>query len=170
MPVIDRVDPGRRRLLAFVAAAPVLGVVFAGCAGDTAGKAGPTTPSDADSHARRSAIRDELALIALHTATAARHPDLAAALAPFTAHHHDHLATVEADGPLPVGADATTAPDAPAVADDPATALAAVRDAEQAAADARVADCVGAVGPRLAAVLASIAASEASHDVALEAA
>jgi hypothetical protein len=50
---------------------------------------------------------------------------------------------------------------------DPAQALAAVRIAERAAAEARVADCLRSEDPELAQLLAAVAACEAAHDVLL---
>ena len=173
-PVTQRVDDGRRRLLALVAGAPVLGaaalVALPGCAADPRPKAAPGARSslDADVKLRWRAVASEQRLLALHAATVAAHPDLEGRLAPLTAHHEEHLTVLRDDGPLPFGA----APDAPGVSapevpGEAGAALAAVAEAERAAADARVVACLAAAGPRLAAVLASIAASEAGHGVVL---
>lgn len=172
-PVTERVDDGRRRLLALVAGAPVLGAaalaVLSGCAADPRPKVAPGARAslDADVKLRWRAVRSEQTLLALHAATVAAHPDLAAALAPLTAHHEEHLAALRADGPLPFGSGDAAAPVPPEVAGDAGTALTAVADAERAAADACVVACLAAAGPQLAAVLASIAASEAGHGVVL---
>ncbi|TDD67942.1 hypothetical protein E1262_17150 [Jiangella aurantiaca] len=164
----QRVDEGRRRLLALVAGAPVLAAALAACGADPRPKAapGPRAPLDADVKLRWRAVHSEQTLLALHAATVAAYPDLAARLQPLTAHHDEHLAALRADGPLPYGGGDGTAA-APEVAADPAAALAAVADAERAAADACVVAALAAAGPRLAAVLASIAASEAGHGVVL---
>ncbi|SED73867.1 hypothetical protein [Jiangella alba] len=164
----QRVDEGRRRLLALVAGAPVLGVALAACGAEPRPKAapGPRASLDADVKLRWRAAHGEQALLALHAATVAAHPDLAERLAPLTAHHDEHLAALRADGPLPYGAGAAAAA-APSIAADADSALAAVADAERAAADACVLAALGAAGPRLAAVLASIAASEAGHGAVL---
>lgn len=125
---------------------------------------------------RESARRAEEALLALHAATVARHPDLGAELAPATGHHRRHLdaltpatgrrATAATDpgrtAPTPTPATTTTTP-APAVPDDPGAALAAVRDAESDAAAERLLDCVASTDAGLAAVLASVGAAEAAH-------
>lgn len=136
---------------------------MAGCSADTGGKATPVVRPDADARRRWAALRSEQTLLALHAATIATHPDLAAVIQPLSAHHDEHLAVLQADGPLPVAAGAVAAPVAPAVPADPAAALSAVRDAEQAASAARLVDCVAAVSAPLAALLASIAAAEAGH-------
>lgn len=167
-PVTQRVDEGRRRLLALVAGVPALGVALAACGADPRPKAapGPRAPLDADVKLRWLAVHREQTLLALHAATVAAHPDLAARLQPLTAHHDEHLAALRDDGPLPYGADAAPAA-APSVAAEPGAALAAVAEAERAAADAGVLAALTAAGPRLAAVLASVAAAEAGHRVVL---
>lgn len=166
-PVTDRVDHGRRRLLALVAAAPVAGAALSACAAEPRPKSAPGARSslDPDVKLRWRAVRAEEALLALHAATVAAHPDLAAQLAPLTAHHEAHAAALRDDGPLPFGA--SSAVGAPDVPGDAAAALAAVAEAEQAAADACVLTCLAATGAQLAAVLASIAASETGHGVVL---
>lgn len=170
-PVTERVDGGRRRLLALVAGAPALGAVLAGmsaCAADPRPKSAPGERSslDADVKLRWRVVNGEQALLALHAATVAAHPDLAERLGPLTAHHDEHLTALRADGPLPFGA--VDGPGvAPEVPGDAGSALAAVAAAESAAADACVAGCLAAAGPRLAALLASIGASEAGHGVVL---
>ncbi|PZF80233.1 hypothetical protein C1I92_27030 [Jiangella anatolica] len=162
-------DEGRRRLLALVAGAPVLGAALAACAADPRPKAapGPRSALDADVKLRWRAVRSEQTLLALHAAVAAAHPDLAATLQPLTAHHDEHLAALVADGPLPYGFSPDAVVAAPEVAGDAAGALAAVAAAERAAADTCVAASLAAAGPRLAAVLATIAGSEAGHGVVL---
>ncbi|WP_116948295.1 hypothetical protein [Jiangella endophytica] len=165
----QRVDESRRRLLALVAGAPVLGVALAACGTDPRPKAapGPRAPLDADVKLRWRAVHSEQTLLALHAATVAAHPDLTAQLQPLTAHHDEHLAALRADGPLPYGAGDGAPAAAPQVAAEPGAALAAVAEAERTAADACVLASLAAAGPRLAAVLASIAASEAGHRVVL---
>jgi hypothetical protein len=175
-PVTQRVDDGRRRLLALVAGAPVLGAAalaaLSGCAADPRPKAAPGARSslDADVKLRWRAVASEQGLLALHAATVAAHPDLEERLGPLTAHHEEHLTVLRDDGPLPFGASpddggaAGAPPEVPGEAD---AALAVVAEAERAAADLCVAACLAAAGPRLAAVFASIAASEAGHGVVL---
>ncbi|HSK27321.1 MAG TPA: hypothetical protein VK894_10480, partial [Jiangellales bacterium] len=125
-------------------------------------------------------------LLALHRATADRHPGLAQLLAPWTEHHRQHLAALGTGGPAPAAPQETTnggtpvagtgtpAPTSstpataadsptPAVPDEPAAALAAVRTAEAAAAEARLLDCLASTDRDLAALLASSGAAEAAH-------
>ncbi|TDE14080.1 hypothetical protein [Jiangella asiatica] len=171
--MIETVDARRRRLLVTLLGAPVAatlaGAALTGCSADPRPKAAPGARAelDADVKVRWSAADGEQALLALHAATVAAHPGLAERLAPLTAHHDEHLAALRDDGPLPFGARDDTAPAAPEVPADPAAALAAVVEAERAAGDARLTDCLAAAGPRLAAVLAAIAAAEAGHGVVL---
>lgn len=172
--VIETVDAPRRRLLATFLGAPVAvalaGTALAGCSADTRPKAaaGSREALDADVKVRWNAVHGEQVLLALHTATVTAHPGLAEQLAPLTAHHDEHLAALREDGPLPFGTrDIAPGADVPG---DPAAALAAVVEAERAAGEARVTDCLAATGPRLAAMLAAIAAAEAGHGVLLAAA
>lgn len=171
--MIETVDGGRRRLLVALAGVPLLGGSLLACTTDPLPKAAPGPRLDLDVKVRWTAVRGEQALLALHAAVTAAHPALADRLAPLTAHHSEHLAALTADGPLPYGGrppdDDPTAPlgDVPG---DPAAALTVVRDAERAASELRVTDCLRAAGPGLAAVLASIAASEAAHGTVLESA
>jgi hypothetical protein len=164
----DAPDARRRRLLIAMIGAPVLGAALTSCSFAGEAKRPPTVRPDVDARVRWRALRSEHHLIALHAAVAAAHPDLAAALAPLTAHHADHLAVLEHDGPLPIGASGAPASAVPEVPGDRAAALAAVREAERSAAEVRISDCLAATGPRLAAVLSSIGASEAAHDILLE--
>ncbi|WP_205856461.1 hypothetical protein [Phytoactinopolyspora endophytica] len=57
--------------------------------------------------------------------------------------------------------------DTPDIPDDPGNAVEAIIEAERAASESHVASCLLAADPRLAALLSSIAAAEATHDVAL---
>lgn len=128
-------------------------------------------------------------MLALYAATGAQHPTLADRLLPFAVRHGRHLAVVESSGPVttpvpstPAGTaspgrdgesptlaasptpEAVPRPDVPA---DLAAAVAALRAAERAAADARIADCLRSEDRALAEVLAAVAACEAAHDVLL---
>jgi hypothetical protein len=125
-----------------------------------------TAPApDPDAGLRESARRAEEALVALHVATVARHPGLDAALAPVTVHHRVHLDALAgtASGPAVTATGPTTTTPPPGVSDDPAAALAAVREAEADAAAERLLDCLASTDPGLAAVLASVGAAEAAH-------
>ncbi len=163
-------DVRRRRLLIAMAGAPIVGTVLTSCSFGGEAKRPPTNRPDVDARVRWRALRSEHHLIALHSAVVAAHPDLAAILTPLTAHHSDHLAVLEHDGALPVGASGVPAPAVTEVPSDQVAALAAVREAERSAAEVRIADCLAAAGPRLAAVLSSIGASESAHDALLESA
>lgn len=162
-----RVDPLRRRLLIGLGTLPLLGIGLAACGAETASKSGPDRFPDPDSRVRWRATRGEQSLLALHAAIVAKHPSLATSLEPFTAHHTEHVAALEAEGPLPIGADGVPAPTAVEVPDDADAALVTVREAERAAAEARITDCLAAKGPQLAVLLSSVGAAEAAHDVAL---
>lgn len=175
--------PSRRSAL-ITGCAGLVGLAASGTAVTACGRGGgapapsdpPAPAPDPDAGVRESARRAEEALLALHAATVARHPDLGAELAPATGHHRRHLdaltpatgrrATAATDpgrtAPTPTPATTTTTP-APAVPDDPGAALAAVRDAESDAAAERLLDCVASTDAGLAAVLASVGAAEAAH-------
>lgn len=165
-----RVDPIRRRLVVGLAAAPLLGLGLSACSIGHPAKSAPAELPDADSRLRWAALRGEQSLLSLHAAVVAKHPGLAASLEPLTAHHTEHVAAITAEGPLPIAAGGVPEPSAAAVPDDAGSALAAVRDAERVAADARLTGCLQAAGPRLAGLLASVGAAEAAHDAALAAA
>jgi hypothetical protein len=175
----------RRAFLALCAAA--LGV--AGCTRPGPDpQPAPTTsppPADPDARLRQASAASELALITAYRAAIAEHPDLAADLGPFLAHHEAHLERV-----LPGSAVATTPPGptgSPAAGGsagptgsanptgspepgassverpDPAATLAALAEAEARARRERTSACDAATDPALARDLCLIAASEAQH-------
>lgn len=121
-------------------------------------------------------LADEVRLVALYDATAARHPALAARLASPRADHAQHVEAltreVDATGGTPTTAgtpSASASGSASAPVGVPATAvaaLAALRTAERAAAVARSAAALVAPAHR-AGLLASVAASEATHQLVL---
>ncbi|MDQ6649447.1 MAG: ferritin-like domain-containing protein [Actinomycetota bacterium] len=134
----------------------------------------PAARPDPDAGPAETARADEQALLALYDATLATHPVLSAQLTPIREHHQRHLQALPATGagpspsataqspfPAPV-----PSPGAPVVRPDPVAAVRALVEAENAAALRRAADCL-VVARALAGVLASIAASEAAHAVAL---
>ncbi|NED98502.1 hypothetical protein G1H11_24700 [Phytoactinopolyspora alkaliphila] len=181
----DRLTPPRRRILAALAGVPLLSLTLTGCTGTPPGKrtlrgAG----EEADARVRWHAARTEQNLLVLHAATIARHSELEDAVEPFSSHHRQHVDALVGDGPLPLLArldvigSADTGGDVlgrlerldaelPEVPDDPGQALTAVRAAELAASEAHLTDCLEASSPRLAALLASVAAAEAAHDAGL---
>lgn len=119
-------------------------------------------------------LADEHHLLDVYDATIAAHPDLAARLAPLRSHHADHVAALgrvvgsAAGGvPSPAASAPVTLPTLdPSVPVDATDALAALREAERTATAARTRSCVSA-RPDRAALLGSLAACEASHEVLL---
>jgi hypothetical protein len=154
--------PTRRSVVAGGLAAlalPVLG----GCERDTK-PARPPRPDPDVVRADEAAAR-ERALLAAYDAAVAAVPALAARLTPLRAEHALHLAA------LGVPERPTTSPPAlrataPPQPTDPPALLAALADLERRTAVAHGDEAVLA-GRGLAAVLAALAASEASHPVAL---
>jgi hypothetical protein len=151
----------RRRVLAGLALVGA-GAVACEPGGGTPAAPAPTTPPPPDPLLAE--LVDERALLLLHDAVTRRHPALKAKLAGPRADHAEHVTALErllgttpapsASAP-PVGVPAT-----------PAKALAALRSAERAATNARAAAALTETGDR-AGLLASIAASEATHQVVL---
>jgi hypothetical protein len=118
----------------------------------------------------RAAITAEQALVEAYRRVLDTYPALTASLHPFLAQHEDHLAELKSRLIIPPHVKATPLP-TPRAASPPASARAAVTmlgDAERAAAAAQLGRLAAAT-PSLAQLLASIAASEATHAVALSA-
>jgi hypothetical protein len=148
--------------------------------------AGPTGSSvSPPPHPLLAVLHAEHRLLAGYDATARVHPELATRLAPLRADHVEHVAALQAartdpagapDGATPAGATpsgagpesgaAGSAPAAPPVPNSAAAALAALRAAERAAAAAGASAAETAPAEH-AALLASISACEASHQVLL---
>lgn len=164
---IERVDERRRALVRVVLGAPVVIAAASSCSGGTPGKRSANDFPDTDAHARWRVVRAEQLLLSMHQAAVKKHPDLAGLIEPLSAHHEDHLAAVLADGPLPIGADGVAKPEAPRLPSSADAALDAIRAAEREASSVQIAAAEQVVGPALAALIGSIAASEASHDVVL---
>ena len=157
----------RRTVLGLAGALAVAGCTGAG--GPPAGPS-PTVPPPPDPLLAE--LADEVRLAALYDATLARHPALAARLASPRADHAQHVEAltqeVDAAGDTPTATDTPSA-SASAPVQVPATAaaaLAALRAAERAAAVARSAAALAAPAHR-AGLLASVAASEATHQLVL---
>ena len=160
----------RRTLLGLAVAAAVVPVTTA-CTPSADPGPDPSTPTgvptdDAasrDNAVRSSAAAAETELIARYVATIAAHATLASSLAPLADQHREHLAALGPDamnddpGPLVT----------PMISPDPVAALAEIIAAERAAADARTTECEQSVSVELTRLLATIAASEASHAEAL---
>ena len=162
--------PSRRSVLRAGLLVPV--AVTAAC---TSGDGDPDEPPGphpdvvlADEAAAR-----ERRLLAAYDAAAALVPALAERLVPVRAEHAEHLAALGVpELPSPAPADPTAAPTpvaptAPPLPADPPALLASLADLERSASTAHADACVRA-GRGLAVVLASAAASEASHPVALQ--
>ena len=147
--------PSRRRVLQAAVLAPVVTSLASAC---TSHGSRPE-PVDPDVALRAAAVAREQSLLDLYTAAEGSSPALAAQLALVRAEHEQHLAALGAPSPGPSASSGT----ARTLAAPLPRTLAA---AERAAAQAHAAGALLASRP-LAAVLASLAASEASHPVAL---
>jgi hypothetical protein len=158
----------RRGLLAAAAALPL---VAAGCKG--VGGLGTPPPPQPDVAVLRDAIAGEQAMIARYATVLAAAPGLAGSLDPLLGQHRAHLdrlrarlidpraaagASPSASGPVPAGTAARLR--------TPAAARAYLRGAEDGAAQALLRN-LAAASPSLAQLLASIAASEATHALLL---
>ncbi len=129
--------------------------------------AGPP-PLSADVRALLRAVTAEQNLISVYKRTMASYSALAPALTPLLAEHQAHLAQLRARIIEPPGKTVSTkVTSRPAIPGTPAAALAQLRTAEQAASTAQLRRLAGA-SPSLAQLYASIAASEATHVIALE--
>jgi hypothetical protein len=162
-----RADLRRRSVLAATMLAVPLAA--AGCKG--VGGLGTLPKAAPDVAVLRGAIGTEQALIAQYRSAMARSPGLAGTLGPLLAQHREHLARLTsmliepaspgaAPRPAP-SSSRTAAPGSPAAA-----TLAALETAETDAASSLAAR-LALAPPALAQLLASIAASEASHALLL---
>ena len=161
-----RADLRRRSVLAATVMAVPL--VAAGCKGVGA-LATPPEPGP-DVALLRGAIDTEQALIARYRAAMAGSPGLAGTLGPLLAQHREHLARLRSMLIEPASPSATPRPtpssSATAAPGSPAATLAALESAETDAARS-LAGRLALAPPALAQLLASIAASEASHALLL---
>ena len=146
-------------MLAGLALAGLAGACEAGTPAPAPDPASPTPPPP---DALLAELVDERSLLATYDRAIARHPALRARLAGPRADHAEHVGALErlltappSASPVPVGVPGTTA-----------GALAALRSAERAASNARASAALTASADR-AGVLASIAASEATHGLVL---
>jgi hypothetical protein len=160
----------RRSVLAASLAAPLLAA--AGCGGPAAATPPIRRPSDVE--ILREAITAKKNLIGAYTAVLASHPDLGGQLEPLLADNRAHLAElqrrlIEPSRQAQTGtAGPSRQPSPPPAPADRNAALTALRSAERTAAGTHVAQ-LRTVTPSLAQLLASIAACEATHEVALTA-
>ncbi len=152
-----------------LAAALALPLAAAGCKG-VGGLGTPPRPLP-DVAVLREAIAGERLMISRYTAVLAAAPGLADSLRPLLGQHRAHLAALAGrlvdpragGGPSPSPSAAHQVTSVPGT---PAAARAYLRGAEQAAAQALLSH-FGTASPSLAQLLASIAASEASHALLL---
>ena len=160
-----RADLSRRSVLA--ATAMTVPLVAAGCKG--VGGLGTRPTAAPDVGVLQYAIATEQALIARYHAALAGSPGLAGNLGPLLAQHREHLARLTSMLIAPATARATPRPSASATAGAAlprAATLAALEAAETDAASSLVRR-LALAPPALAQLLASIAASEASHALLL---
>jgi len=162
-----------RRSVLLGAGRGVLAVVVAGSVGacTSTPEANPPPPPDPDDALREATADRERALLGLYDAALLAAPQLAALLAPLRAHHEVHLAAVTdpaAAIPSPTASVAAASPSpSPLPPLPPGDARAALAEAERTAGAAHAADALAARDNSLAALLASLSASEQSHPVAL---
>ena len=159
----------RRRVLAVsTALAPLAAVASCGVPNPLAGPPGPS----ADVRTLRASISTEQSLVDAYRRALGAHPALSASLRTFLTQHEDHLSQLHGRLVVPPHVSATPSPSASAPASPPpasaSAALTALGAAEQSAAAAQL-QRLGTTEASLAQLLASIAASEATHAVALSA-
>lgn len=168
-PVTGRVwEPGLSRRGVLAAAALVtLPVLTSGC-GKGFGALGPPPRPLPEVGVLTRAISREHLMIARYQAVVSGFPALAGELGPLLAEHRAHLTALHSRllpgaKPAPVPSSGPPIPAGPA---DRAAAIAGLRAAEDRAARALL-DSLAVASPSLAQLLASIAASEATHAAAL---
>ena len=161
----------RRRLLAVsTALAPLAAVASCGVPNPLAGPPGPAP----DVRTLRASISTEQSLVDAYRRTLSAHPALSASLHMFLTQHEDHLSQLRSRLIVPphVSASPSASPSAPAPASPPpasaSAAITALGAAERSAAAAQ-GQRLGTAEASLAQLLASIAASEATHAAALSA-
>ncbi len=161
-----RADLRRRSVLA--AAVMTVPLVAAGCKG--VGGLGTLPKPGPDVAVLRSAISTEQALIARYRSAMAWSPGLAGTLSPLLAQHREHLARLTSMLIQSASPSATPRPtpssSRTAAPGSPAATLAALETAETDAASSLTAR-LALAPPALAQLMASIAASEASHALLL---
>lgn len=162
----------RRTLLGAALAVPLSASLAACSAADDS--PAPVVNADPDVALRDAAIVRESGLLMAYDAALAATPASAARLAPLRAEHAVHLAALQdlasplpsAPVPTPGPSGTSDTPDTPDTPGTPGTSQAALVQVERAAGKAH-ASAARTASPALAQVLASLAAAEASHEVAL---
>jgi hypothetical protein len=159
----------RRSVLAAAASLPL---VAAGCSKGV-GALGTPPPPSPDVAILRAAIDGETFMISRYNAVLTAVPALAGSLRPLLEQHHEHLARLRARLIEPRASSqpehapsAATTPARPQAPGTPAAAQDYLRLAEQTAASTLLGK-ITAAPPSLAQLLASIAASEATHALLL---
>lgn len=140
--------------------------VLAGCSLDRSGGAKGPPPPHPDLVLADEAAARERAMLAAYDAALALVPQLADRLAPVRAEHAEHLAALGVPDPVPSAPPAPASAPPPALPAEPGALLAALADLERSTSVTHAGAAVHA-GRGLAVVLASAAASEASHPLAL---
>ncbi len=168
----DAEGPTRRTVLVGggAAATAVLVAMLAGCSEPPPPT--PPPPPDPDDALRAAAAGRERDLLLAYDAALVADPSLATKLSPLRGHHVEHLSALIGPPPVEPGGPSASlvpsiAPPAPPAAAPPAVALATLATAERTAAARHADDAVNARDRDLAALLASLSASELSHPVAL---
>lgn len=162
----------RRVLAASTVLAPLAAVASCGVPNPLAGPPGPSP----DVRTLRASIAAEQSLVDVYRGVLAAHPALSASLHTFLTQHEDHLSQLRSRLIVPphvsASPSASPSPSASASASPPpasaSAAITALGAAERSAAAAQL-QRLGTTDPSLAQLLASIAASEATHAVALSA-
>jgi Ferritin-like domain len=152
----------RRGVLAATATALPL---LAGCKG--IGALGSPPQPRPDVGVARRAIASESLLVAHYEAVIARMPALAGTLGPLLAQHRDHLARLRGRLFEPRPPPPKPSPSVTPVPATPAVAISFLRTAEQSAASRLLGTLAAVSSPSFAQLLASIAASEATHALVL---
>jgi len=139
--------------------------VLAGCKG--IGALGSPPQPRPDVAVARRAIESEWQLVAHYEAVIARMPALAGSLGLLLNQHRDHLARLRGRLFEPRPPTPQASPSVPPVPGTPAAAINLLRAAEQSAAGSLLGTLAAVSSPSFAQLLASIAASEATHALVL---
>lgn len=147
---------GRRSVLMGALALP-LALTAAACSSETSSPATPSaTSAAATADLTVEAGTDEWLLIARYDSTITQHPELTAELEPIRDQHREHASALGMSEP-------DSLPDLGPAPASRKRALALLAAAESTARDQRIDACVACDSATTARLLASIAASEASH-------
>jgi hypothetical protein len=148
-----------------LAATAMILPLLAGCKG-TGALGSPPRPRP-DVGVARQAIAVESLLVAHYEAVIAGMPALAGSLGPLLAQHRDHLARLRSRLFEPKTESPQASPSVPPPPGTPAAAISFLAAAEQSAATRLSGNLAAVSSPSFAQLLASIAASEATHAMVL---